>query len=156
MSMPSGSRPSNASTLTSANDVSSREIPLVTPSKRLVLAVISCIGIGLRPAHSTESAEPVERTPVTDVKPLLIVAAQRGEAHGVLGGPGADYVHRRFDAATPIEIDVRRLHELPRPGCGRLEVTTRQRDVLESGSRRDQTLTYQVSFCSDGQFPDKP
>ena len=141
---------------TSVNDVVSREIPFVTPSKVLVLAVISCIGLGARSAHSTDLAETVERTAVIEIKPLLIVAAQRGEAHGVLGGPGADYVRRRFDAVTPIEIDVRRLHELPRPGCGRLEVTTRQRDVLESGSRHDQTLTYQVSFCSDGQFPDKP
>lgn len=154
--MTSGSRPGNASTLTSANDVASREIPLVTSSKRLVFAVISCIGIGLRPVHATELEGPVERTPVTEVKPLLIVAAQRGEAHGVLGGPGADYVRRRFDVAAPIEIDVRRLHELLQPGCGRLEVTTRQRDVVESGSRHDQTLTYQVSFCSNGQFPEKP
>ena len=127
----------------------------VTRCRRLLFAVISCIGLVPRPAHATEPPEPVERTPVTEIKPLLIVAAERGEAHGVLGGPGADYVRRRFDTAAPIEIDVRRLHELPQPGCGRLEVTTHQRAVLESGSRHDQALTYQVSFCSDGRFPDK-
>ena len=154
--MPSASRPGNASTITSANDVASRELTLVTPSKVLVLAVMSCIGLGLRPTHSTELAEPVERTPVTEIKPLLIVAAQRGEAHGLWGGAGADYVRRRFDTTAPIEIDVRRLYRLPQPGCGRLEVTTHQRGVLESGARHDQTLAYQVSFCSDGQFPDKP
>ena len=129
---------------------------IVTPSNRVVLAVISCVGLGLSPAHSTEAARPVERTPVTEIKPLLIEAAEHGEAVGVLGGPGADYVGRRFDTTTPIEIDVRRLHKLPQPGCGRLEVTTRQRAVLESASRHDQTLTYQVSFCSDGNFPEKP
>ena len=123
--------------------------------RRLVLAVISLIGLGLRPVHSTERADSVERTAVTEVKPLLIEAAKHGEAHGVLGGPGADYVRRRFETDTPIEIDVRRLHKLPQPGCGRLEVTTRQRAVLESASRHDQTLTYQVSFCSDGNFPEK-
>ena len=127
----------------------------VTPCLRLVLAALSVIGLGLRPAHSTERADPVERTAVAEIKPLLMVAAARGEAHGILGGPGADYVRRRFDTATPIEIDVRRLHELPPPGCARLEITTRQRAVLESGSRQDQTLTYQVSFCSDGRFPDQ-
>lgn len=127
----------------------------VTPYKRLVVAIFCHLCLAQSPAHATERAEPDERTPVTEIKPLLIVAAERGEAHGVLGGPGADYVQRRFDTATPIEIDVRRLHELPQAGCGRLEVTTRQRAVLESASRRDQILTYQVSFCSNGQFPDK-
>ena len=39
-------------------------------------------------------------------------------------------------------------------GCGRLEVTTRQRDVLENGTRHDEVLTYQLSFCSDGRFPE--
>jgi hypothetical protein len=124
--------------------------------KRLILAAISLIGLGLQPAHSTQRADSVERTAVTEVKPLLVEAAERGEAYGVLGGPGADYVRRRFDTTTPIEIDVRRLHKLPQPGCGRLEVTTRQRAVLESTSRHDQILTYQVSFCSDGNFPEKP
>lgn len=128
----------------------------VTPCIGRLLAIISVIGLGLRPAHATERAHTVERTAVTEVKPLLVEAAERGEAYGVLGGPGADYVRRRFDTATPIEIDVRRLHKLPQPGCGRLQVTTRQRAVLEGASRHDQTLTYQVSFCSDGNFPEKP
>ena len=128
----------------------------MTPCVRLVVGAISLIGLGLQPAHSTQRADSVERTAVTEVKPLLMVAAERGEAHGVLGGPGADYVRRRFNTDTPIEIDVRRLHKLPQPGCGRLEVTTRQRAVLECASRHDQTLTYQVSFCSDGNFPEKP
>ena len=128
----------------------------MTLSKRLVVAVFSHLCLGQSPAHATELAGPVERTPVTEVKPLLIEAVEHGEAVGVLGGPGADYVRRRFDTDTPIEIDVRRLHTLPQPGCGRLEVTTRQHAVLESASRHDQTLTYQVSFCSDGNFPEKP
>ena len=143
------------STPTSESEMARREFPLVTPPNRLILAVFTCLCLGLPPAHGTNIEDPVERTSVTEIKPLLALAAERGEAHGVLGGPGADYVHRRFDATTPIEIDVRRLHELPQPGCARLEVTTRQRDVLEDGARHDQVLTYQVSFCSDGQFPDK-
>ena len=127
----------------------------MTPSKRLVIAALCCIGLTVDSADSAGVKAPFERIGVTEIKPLLILAAERGEAHGILGGPGADYVRRRFDAVTPIEIDVLRLHELPQPGCGRLEVTTRQRAVLESGSRHDQALTYQVSFCSDGRFPDK-
>ena len=100
-------------------------------------------------------AQTTQRIPVSEIKPLLVLAAERGAAHGVLTGPGADYMRRRFDATTPIEIDVATLHALPQPGCARLEVTTRQRDVLEQGKRSDQELRWQVSFCRDGSFPEK-
>ena len=133
----------------------SRKTARVTPSTRFRLAALAHICLAFAPANSAEVTAAVEQIAVTEIKPLLILAAERGEAHGILGGAGADYVRRRFDTTTPIEIDVRRLHRLPQPGCGRLEVTTHQRDVMESGSRHDQTLTYQVSFCSDGQFPEK-
>ena len=100
-------------------------------------------------------AQTTQRIPVSEIKPLLALAAERGAAHGVLTGPGADYMRRRFDATAPIEIDVQTLHALPQPGCARLEVTTRQRDVLEQGKRADQELRWQVSFCRDGSFPEK-
>ena len=100
-------------------------------------------------------AQTTQRIPVSEIKPLLALAAERGAAHGVLTGPGADYVRRRFDATTPIEIDVATVHALPQPGCARLEVTTRQRDVLEQGKRSDQELRWQVSFCRDGSFPER-
>ena len=96
-----------------------------------------------------------ERIAVGEIKPLLMVAAERGEAHGVLVGTGAAYAQRRFDTAAPIEIDVRRLRALPQAGCGRLEVTTRQRAALVSGKRQDQELAYQLSFCADGRFPEE-
>lgn len=100
-------------------------------------------------------AQTTQSIPVTAIKPLLALAAERGAAHGVLTGPGADYMRRRFDATAPIEIDVSTLHALPQAGCARLEVTTRQRDVLEQGKRADQELRWQVSFCRDGSFPEK-
>jgi hypothetical protein len=100
-------------------------------------------------------AQTTQRIPVSEIKPLLLLAAGRGTAHGVLTGPGADYVRRRFDAAAPIEIDVHTLHALPQPGCARLEVTTRQRDVLELGKRGDQELRWQINFCRDGSFAEK-
>lgn len=96
-----------------------------------------------------------ERTAVNEIKSLLMRAAERGEAHGVLGGTGAAYVQRRFDTTSPIEIDVRRLRALPQAGCGRLEVTTRQRAALVDGKRQDQELVYQLSFCADGRFPEE-
>jgi len=100
-------------------------------------------------------AQMTQRIPVSEIKPLLALAAERGAAHGVLTGPGADYMRRRFDATTPIEIDVATLRALPQPGCARLEVTTRQRDVLEQGKRGDQELRWEISFCRDGSFPEK-
>ena len=124
---------------------------LSIPRRRHALAAVL---LGALLAMSGHAQTP-QRIPVSEIKPLLALAAERGAAHGVLTGPGADYVRRRFDATTPIEIDVATVHALPQPGCARLEVTTRQRDVLEQGKRSDQELRWQVSFCRDGSFPEK-
>ena len=124
---------------------------LSVPRRRHALAAVLLGALLTMPGH----AQTTQRIPVTEIKPLLAIAAERGAAHGVLTGPGADFMRRRFDATTPIEIDVATLHALPQPGCARLEVTTRQRDVLEQGKRADQELRWQVSFCRDGSFPEK-
>lgn len=119
--------------------------------RRHALATVALGALLAMPSH----AQTTPRIPVSEIKPLLALAAERGAAHGVLTGPGADYMRRRFDATTPIEIDVSTLHALPQPGCARLEVTTRQRDVLEQGQRGDQELRWEISFCRDGSFPEK-
>ena len=118
---------------------------------RCPLAAVALGALLAMPSH----AQTTQRIVVTEIKPLLALAAERGAAHGVLTGPGADYMRRRFDATAPIEIDVATLHALPQPGCARLEVTTRQRDVLEQGKRGDQELRWEISFCRDGSFPEK-
>lgn len=115
---------------------------------------ITGIVTALACAHST-AGQPVTRTPVSGIKPLLIRAIDQGTANGVLIGDAAAYIRQKFDANTPLEIDVRTLHALPQTGCSRLEVTTRQQDVLEKTKRSHQALTYQVSYCRDGRFPDK-
>ena len=104
---------------------------------------------------ASASAQPTDRIPVSDVKPLLKRAIEQGSARGVMVGEAAAYVWRKFGFAAPIEIDVRALHALPQPGCRRLEVTTRQQNVREQGRREDKTLTYQVSYCRDGRFPER-
>jgi hypothetical protein len=108
----------------------------------------------LAAAHGV-AAEPTARLEISGLKPLLLHAIEQGAAHGLLVGAGADYLRRRFEASAPIEIDVRALHALPQAGCSRLEVVTRQRDVLAGDKRSDQSLKYQLSFCRDGRFPDK-
>jgi hypothetical protein len=110
--------------------------------------------IGVALAHGA-SAQSVARMEVTEIKPLLLRAINQGTAHGVLVGDSAAYLRQKFDATAPIEIDVQALHPLPQPGCSRLEVKTRQRDVLEKSQRSDKELVYQVSYCRDGRFPDK-
>ncbi len=121
------------------------------PTHRHALAAILLGALIATPVQ----AQTTKRIPVSEVKPLLALAAERGAAHGVLAGPGADYMRRRFDSTAPIEIDVATLHALPQSGCARLEVTTRQRDVLEQGKRGDQELRWEISFCRDGSFPEK-
>ena len=117
----------------------------------LAMAALAIAGGNVQPAV----AAAIERIAVSEIKPLLMRAAERGEAYGILGGTGAAYVQRRFDTTSPIEIDVRRLRALPQVGCGRLEVTTRQRAVLVAGQRQDQELVYQLSYCADGRFPEE-
>ncbi len=120
------------------------------PSKRFLIGTF----LSLVLIQST-SANPIARIQVSDIKPLLIRAIDQGSAQGVLVGEAASYVRQKFEATAPIEIDVRTLYALPQAGCSRLEVTTRQKDVLEKAQRGDKELTYQVSYCRDGRFPEK-
>ena len=100
-------------------------------------------------------AQPGDRVPVRDIKLLLKGAIEHGTARGVIVGDAAAYVRQRFDTVAPIEVDVKKLHALPQPGCSRLEVTTRQLAVSENGKREDKKLVYQLSYCRDGTFPEK-
>ena len=125
-----------------------------TIKTRALPVAMAAVAIAFGTIQPTFAAA-IERIAVSEIKPLLMRAAEQGVAHGVLGGTGAAYVQRRFDTTSPIEIDVRRLRALPQAGCGRLEVTTRQRAVLVAGQRQDQELVYQLSYCADGRFPEE-
>jgi hypothetical protein len=122
----------------------------MNPSKSILTSVLTCLALA-----QSASAQPLTRPEVTEIKPLLLRAIDQGAAHGVLVGESATYLRQKFDARSPIEIDVQALHPLPQPGCSRLEVKTRQKDVLEKTQRSDKELVYQVSYCRDGRFPDK-
>jgi len=119
------------------------------------LALAAALPLALCTAHAAGPSATAARQAVTDLKPLLARAAAEGSARGTLTGPGAQAIARRFQTDTPIEIDVRRIQRLPQPGCGRLEVTTRQRDVNQAGKRGDQEMVYQLSYCADGRFPEE-
>ncbi len=125
-----------------------------THKTRVLPVAMAALAIACSTVQPTVAAA-IERIAVSEIKPLLMRAADKGVAYGVLGGTGAAYVQRRFDTTSPIEIDVRRLRALPQAGCGRLEVTTRQRAVLVAGQRQNQELVYQLSYCADGRFPEE-
>ena len=125
-----------------------------TLKTRALPVAMAAVAIAFGTIQPTFAAA-IERIAVSEIKPLLMRAAEQGVAYGVLGGTGAAYVQRRFETTSSIEIDVRRLRALPQAGCGRLEVTTRQRAVLVAGQRQDQELVYQLSYCADGRFPEE-
>jgi len=94
-----------------------------------------------------------ERMPVTSLKPLLLRALDQGTAHGVIVGDAATFTRQRFDTSAAIEVDVRTIQPLDRPGCSRLDITTRQANVLDKGTREDRQLRFQINYCRDGRMP---
>ncbi len=74
--------------------------------------------VGAACALITIAAMAQERLPVRDAKQLMLSAldAPDGEAHGVLVGEVADAISKRFNATTPIYIDVSTEKRYAQPG----------------------------------------
>jgi hypothetical protein len=109
-------------------------------------------------ADALAAGSATERTPAITIRPLLMEAAARGSAKGVLVGPVAEGIGRSFGSTAPIEVDVMRLSELAEAGCARLRVVTRQAGVRPGVASApamapSQTLTYEISYCASGRFP---
>ena len=108
--------------------------------------------------HATD-ATASERQNVTDIRPLLIMALDRGEAHGVLVGEAAQWTAQYFKTSAPIEIDVKTVKRLSRPGCTRLAITTAQEGVWDfnrkerAAAPERKTFTWMVNYCRDGSLP---
>ena len=102
-------------------------------------------------------ADPMERTPVPDARPLMLVALQAtdGQAYGVMTGAIADAITRRFSATSPIYIDVTTEKHYAQPGCSRLKVVFWQDGVLLPGveAPRRQTIEFGINYCLDGLPP---
>ncbi|AEB85695.1 MULTISPECIES: hypothetical protein [Comamonadaceae] len=101
-------------------------------------------------------AEPV-RTPVPDARPVLLAALQSadGTAHGVLTGEMADAITKRFEATSPIYIDVSTERRYREPGCSRLKVLFWQEGVRlpEAKAPRKQTIEFGINYCATGLPP---
>lgn len=102
-------------------------------------------------------AQAVERTPVADVRALMIAAidSSTGTAHGVLVGDMADAITKRFKATSPIYIDVSTERRYAQAGCSRLKVSFWQEGVLLPGAPapRKQTIDMGINYCRDGLPP---
>jgi hypothetical protein len=101
-------------------------------------------------------AEPV-RTPVPDARPVMLAALQAtdGTAHGVLTGEMADAITKRFEATSPIYIDVSTERRYREPGCSRLKVLFWQEGVRlpEAKAPRKQTIEFGINYCATGLPP---
>ena len=108
----------------------------------------------------TPIALAIERARVTDIKPLLAMALDRGEAHGVLVGEAAQWMAQYFKTSAPIEVDVKTVKRLSRAGCMRLAITTAQDGVWDYNRERRadaperKAFTWMVNYCRDGSLPD--
>lgn len=115
-----------------------------------------CCGLSLLLAASL-GAEERPRAAFTEARPLLVDALQAadGQARGVLVGPMAEAISRRFQSSAPILIDVVTERRLPQAGCARLKVSFWQDDVRLPGSNAAsrQTLDLGIDYCLDGQPP---
>ena len=102
-----------------------------------------------------------ERLKVTDIKPLLVAALDRGEAHGVLVGEAAQWTAHYFKSSAPIEIDVKTVKPLSHPGCMRLAITTTQDGVWDfnrkerAAAPERKAFTWMVNYCRDGSLPNQ-
>lgn len=105
------------------------------------------------------------REQVQSIRPLLTAAIERGHAMGILVGPAADAIASQFDSRAPIVVEVAAVADLATPGCRRLQVETRQEQVVDRARStepgqlgralppRPLRLQYRINFCADGKFP---
>lgn len=118
---------------------------------------VTLVGIALLPILVMAGADQPVRTPVPDARPVLLAALQsaHGKAHGVLTGELADAITQRFEATSPIFIDVDTKKRYRQPGCSRLRVLFWQEGVRlpQAGAPRTQTIEFGLDYCLDGLPP---
>jgi hypothetical protein len=119
----------------------------------------AALAVAVWASLSAADALGIERLKVTDIRPLLPAALDRGEAHGVLVGEAAQWTAEHFKTAAPIEIDVQAVEPLSRPGCARLAITTSQEGVWDfnrkerASAPERKAFTWKVNYCRDGSLP---
>ena len=106
---------------------------------------------------STTLADTGQRTAVPNARPVMLAAlrATDGQAQGILTGDVAEAITQRFNATSPIYIDVTTERRYQQAGCSRLNVLFWQEGVLLPGAKapRKQTMSFGLNYCLDGLPP---
>lgn len=114
-------------------------------------------GLALLPMLDAGPRAETFRTPVVDARPVLLAALRSadGTAHGVLTGEIAEAITKRFEATSPIYIDVSTEKRYRQPGCSRLKVVFWQDGVKlpDVPAPRRQTMEFGINYCLDGLPP---
>jgi hypothetical protein len=86
---------------------------------------------------------------------IAALQAEDGTAHGILTGQLADAITQRFEASSPIFIDVSTERRYRQPGCSRLKVLFWQEGVRlpDASAPRRQTIEFGIDYCLDGLPP---
>jgi len=118
----------------------------------------SVLAIALVASVPGTDATAGERQKVSDLRPLLVMALDHGEAHGVLTGETAQWMAQLFKTTAPIEIDVKTVRTLSQPGCKRLAITTAQDGVWDfnrsqrAAAPERRAFTWMVNYCRGGSL----
>lgn len=106
---------------------------------------------------SSTFADTAQRTPVPDARAVMLAAlrASDGQAQGILTGNVAEAITQRFNATSPVYIDVTTERRYQQAGCSRLNVLFWQEGVLLPGAKatRKQTMSFGINYCLDGLPP---
>lgn len=128
---------------------------MTTSYHPLLAALIGVLVATTAPRNAHADSPP--RTPVPDPRPVMLAALQAadGKAYGVLTGQLADAITERFQARSPVYIDVTTQRRYAQPGCARLNVMFWQEGVLLPGAPtpRRQTIEFGINYCADGLPP---
>ena len=110
------------------------------------MTLVPCPRVGAAPAF--EVAE--------DLRPFLVAAidAPDGRAAGVLAGSLAETLRKQGVSAAPLRVEVTTLRTYREPGCRRLNILFRQREVkLGDAPPTDRAAAFQLNYCRDGRPP---
>ncbi|AEF88712.1 hypothetical protein DelCs14_1683 [Delftia sp. Cs1-4] len=117
----------------------------------------ACLGGALLSFLAAAPRADIVRTPVADARPVMLAALRSadGTAHGVLTGEIAEAITKRFEATSPIYIDVSTEKRYRQPGCSRLKVLFWQEGVKlpDVAAPRKQTIEFGINYCLDGLPP---
>jgi hypothetical protein len=86
---------------------------------------------------------------------IAAIDSPTGEAYGVLVGEVAHAITKKFQATTPIYIDVTTEKRYAQAGCSRLRVKVWQDGVVlpHASAAQKKSFEFGINYCRDGLPP---